>query len=161
LLTPASSLVVLALVVLALTGIQDYLLPIIVVTLSNALMVVLLIMGTVLYIYGYLRGEATYVEAKVILMFGFFLIPWGVFTYLFASGFYSDLIDWSMNPGVRMLTVWDHMEYWTWELKAVLWIGIGLLLLATSLVKMYTFLPKKAEKVTGARKIAFIRLTRR
>jgi hypothetical protein len=27
------------------------------------------------------------------------------------------------------------MEYWTWELKAILWIGTGLLLAVTSVMK--------------------------
>jgi hypothetical protein len=124
--------------VLALARIQDYLLPIIVFTASNASVVGLLIIGIALYIYGYLRREATDAEAKMILLLSLFLIPWAVFTYLLASGFYSDLIRWSMNPGVRALTVWDYMEYWTWELKAILWIGTGLLLIVTSLAKMHT-----------------------
>jgi hypothetical protein len=134
--TPALSLVVLTLVVLVLAGIQDYLLPIIMVTASNASVVVLLIMGIALYIYGYLRREATDAEAKVILLFSFSLVPWAVFTYLFASGLQSDAIVRSMNLGMRVLTIWDYMEYWTWELKAILWIGTGLLLIVTSLVKM-------------------------
>jgi len=102
----------------------------------NSSIVILLIIGIALYMYGYLRRQATDVEAKVILLFSFFLVLWGVFTYLFASGFYRNLIDWSMNPGVRALTIWDYMEYWTWELKAILWIGTGLLLAVTSLVKI-------------------------
>jgi hypothetical protein len=110
----------------------------------NISIVVLWIIGIALYIDGYVRKETTDAEAKVILLFSGLLIPWGVFTYLFVSGFYSDLIDWSMNPGVRALTVWDYMEYWTWELKAILWIGTGLLLIVTSLVKISA--PRK-EKV--------------
>lgn len=122
---------------LGLAGIQNYPLPIIVVAASNASVVVLLIIGIALYIYGYLRREATDAEAKVILLFSFFLIPWGVFTYLSASGLYISDIVWSMNPGVRALTIWDYMEYWTWELKGILWIATGLLLIVTSPVKMH------------------------
>jgi hypothetical protein len=107
------------------------------VTALNASVVVLLIIGIGLYTYGYLRREATDAETKVILMLSFFLILWAVFTYLLASGLYSDEIRWSMNPGVRALTIWDYMEYWTWGLKAISWIGSGLLLAVTSLVKMH------------------------
>ncbi len=103
----------------------------------NASIVALLIIGIALYMYGYLRREATDAEAKVTLLIGFFLILWGVFTYLIASGFYNDAIVGSMNPGVRALTMWDYMEYWTWELKGILGIGTGLLLAVTSLTKMY------------------------
>jgi hypothetical protein len=121
------------------------------VTALHTSIVALLIIGIALYIYGYLKREATDAEAKVILLFSFFLIPWGVFTYLFALGFYSDLVDWSMNPGVRALTIWDYMEYWAWELKGILWIGIGLLLMLTSFVKMHVGRSsKKAEKITCA-----------
>jgi hypothetical protein len=95
---------------------------------------ILCIIAAAMYMYGYMRGGATDTERKVILLFSFFLVLWGVLTYLFASGFYRDLIDWSMNPGVRALTVWDHLEYWTWELKGILWIGTGLLLIVTSLL---------------------------
>lgn len=137
LLTPALSLVVLTLVVLAVSGIEDYLLPIVVITVSNASVVVLLIIGIALYICGYLRREATDAEAKVILLFSLFFVVWGVLVYFVASGLYSDLIDWSMNPGMRALTVWDYLEYWTWELKAISWIGSGLLLAVTSLMKMH------------------------
>lgn len=138
LLTPVLSFVVLTSTVLTFAGIQNYLLPIMVLTAWNSSIVILLIIGIALYMYGYLRRETVGPEAKVILLFSVFLVLWGVLTYLFASGFYKDLIDWSMNPGMRALTIWDYMEYWTWELKAILWIGSGLLLAATSLVKMHS-----------------------
>ena len=137
LLTPVLSFVVLTLTVLTFAGIQNYLLPIMVLTAWNSSIVILLIIGIALYMYGYLRREAVGREAKVILLFSVFLVLWGVLTYLFASGFYKDLIDWSMNPGMRALTIWDYMEYWTWELKAISWTGSGLLLAVTSLMKMH------------------------
>jgi len=42
-----------------------------------------------------------------------------------------------MNPVMRVLTIWDYLEFWTWELKGILWIGTALLLIVTSLVKMH------------------------
>jgi hypothetical protein len=104
----------------------------------NVLIVVLLIIGIAFYIHGYVRRETTDAEAKVILLFSFFLIPWGVFTYYFVSGLYSAAVFRIMNPGMSALTIWDYMEYWTWELKAILWIGTGLLLIVTSLLKIVT-----------------------
>jgi hypothetical protein len=104
-------------------------------TACNLSIMILCIIATAMYMYGYMRGEATDTERKGILLFSCLLILWAVVTYLVASGFYLDLIDWSKNPGVRALTIWDYMEYWTWELKAILWICTGLLLIVTSLMK--------------------------
>lgn len=103
----------------------------------NVSILVLWTSGMSLYIYGYVRREATDAEAKVILLFSFFLIPWAVFTYLFASGLFSATVFRIMNPGMSALTVWDYLEYWTWEVKAISWIGSGLLLAVTSLMKMH------------------------
>jgi hypothetical protein len=104
----------------------------------NVSIMILWTTGIALYMYGYVRREATDTERKIILLFSLFLVAWAVLTYLVAAGFYLDLIDWSKNPGVRTLTIWDHMEYWTWELKGILWIGTGLLLIVTSLLKIVT-----------------------
>lgn len=105
-------------------------------TVLHVSIMVLLIIGIVLYVHGYMKREATDSEVRVILPFSVFLVMWGVIVCLFASGFYRDLIDWSMNPGVRALTIWDYAEYWMWGLKAILWIGTGLLLIGTSLLKI-------------------------
>jgi hypothetical protein len=140
LLSPLVSFVVLVLLAgisVALEPIQDYLLPILQFTAWNVSVVVLCIIGMALYIYGYVRREATDAEAKVILLFSLLFIPWGVFTCLFASGMLSDAIVRSMNPGMRALTIWDYMEIWTWELKTVSWLGTGLLLVVTSITKMH------------------------
>jgi len=137
LLTPFLSFFAIVGVTDALFGSQNYLLPIILVTEINASIVVILIIGIALYAYGYLRREATDTEAILILPIGCLLILWGVLTYFLASGLYSNVITWSMYPGVRALTIWDHLEYWTWELKAILGVGTGLLLAATSLMEMH------------------------
>jgi len=95
------------------------------------------IIGLTLYIHGYVRRETTVEEAKMILLLSVLLIPWAWLTYLFASGLLSDALFRAMQPEMSPLTAWDYLEYWTWELKAIFWIGSGLLLTATSLVKMY------------------------
>jgi succinate-acetate transporter protein len=102
----------------------------------NALMMVLLIIGIALYTYGYMRREATGVRVRVILI-GFFLILWGVFTYLIATGFLSGAISRSMNPEMSALTIWDYISYWTWEIKGIFGIGTGVLLITTSLLKRH------------------------
>jgi uncharacterized membrane protein len=102
----------------------------------NASIMLLSIIGITLYIYGYIKRESTNTEAKLILLLSFFLLFWAVLTCLVASGLYNDDIQWSMNPGIRALTIWDYMEYLTWELKAITWIGTGLLLAVTSFMKL-------------------------
>jgi hypothetical protein len=115
----------------------------------NILIMVLWIIGISLYTYGYVRGEATGAEARMILLFGFFFIPWGLFTYLFASGLRIATIFRSMNPGMSGLTIWDYLEFWVWELKGILWIGTGLLLIVTSLVEVQAarFCRKRLKKL--------------
>jgi hypothetical protein len=55
---------------------------------------------------------------------------WGIFTILFATFFYyGELLPWSMELGVRPLTVWDHLEYATWGLTGFLGGLSGLLFL--------------------------------
>jgi hypothetical protein len=57
---------------------------------------------------------------------------WGIFTILFATCFYyGELLPWSMEPGVRALTVWDHLEYATWGLTGFLGGLSGLLFLVS------------------------------
>jgi hypothetical protein len=134
LLTPVLSLLALAL----LPGIIDSLGANEGVTLSawNLSILVIWTIGITLYLNGYLRRETTVADAKMILLFSILLIPWAVLTYLFASGLYTATVVRVMNPGFSPLTLWDRLEFWTWEFKAIVWIGSGLLLMATSLAKM-------------------------
>jgi hypothetical protein len=125
-------------VTVALWPTQEYLPPILLITGWNVSIMVLWIIAIALYMHGYLRQGVTDAQAKVILLFSFILIPWAVFTYFIASGFILDMIDRSMHPGMMALTIWDYIPYWTWELKAIVWIGTGLLLIVTSLLKIGT-----------------------
>jgi hypothetical protein len=102
----------------------------------NLSILVIWIIGMALYLYGYVRRETTVAEAKMILLFSILLILWAVFTYLFASGLYTASVIRSMAPGLAQLTFWDYVGYWIWEFKVIVWIGSGLLLIATSLAKM-------------------------
>jgi hypothetical protein len=102
----------------------------------NTAIVTLLVIGIALYAYGYLKREATRSEAKLLFTSSFFFILWGALTYFFASGLYTATVDRGLNPGMRLSTIWDYMEFWTWQLKAILWIGSGFLFAATSLIKI-------------------------
>lgn len=137
-LTPVLSIGVLALMALAdWNGVQNYLQPLMQLTAWNVSIIAVLAIGIAMYLYGYLKQGNKH-RSKATLLFSFLLILWGALTYIIASGWYSDEISWSMNPGVRALTIWDNMQYWTWELKAILWIGTGLLLIVTSALRIVT-----------------------
>ncbi|HVP92563.1 MAG TPA: hypothetical protein VMS94_02340 [Acidobacteriota bacterium] len=103
----------------------------------NASIVILAIIGVALYMYGYLRREATYETISEVITLSIVLITWGVFTYFIGPlilGIYTfpDTL-WE----TRALTTWDYISYWMWELKAILGIGIGLLLIPTLLLKRH------------------------
>jgi hypothetical protein len=99
--------------------------------------IALLTIGVALYLYGYLKREATNAdEVTLILGFSFILIFWGGLNYLLASGILADQIWRSTNPGVLALTIWDYLRYWVWELNAILWVGAGSMLIVTSLLKI-------------------------
>lgn len=101
----------------------------------NISIIALLTTGIALYLYGYLKREATTVEATKSALLGFILILWGALTYLAAAIILSDQINRSMNGAVA-LTIWDYMEFWLWELKAIFWVGTGIMLIATSLLQI-------------------------
>lgn len=80
------------------------------------------------------KGESGQVPFTV--LFSLLLILWGLLVSWFAIGFYNnEVIPWSMEPDVRELTIWDHLEYATWTLKGLLWIASGMIFLVTSYFK--------------------------
>jgi len=105
-------------------------------TVSNVSIVVLLIIGIALYMYGYVRREAQPSRRIVIFLF-FGLLVWGVFTYIVAMLFLGMAVDRSMNPEMRALTNCDYISYWVWEIKGIFGIGTGVLLATTSLLKRH------------------------
>jgi hypothetical protein len=102
----------------------------------NLSILVIWIIGMTLYLYGYVRRETSVADAKMILLFSILLIPWALFTYLSVVGGYNATVDRLMNPGMAQLTFWNYVGYWIWEFKAIVWLGSGLLLIATLLTKM-------------------------
>jgi hypothetical protein len=60
------------------------------------------------------------------------LVIWGLFTSIWAYTWDINILLWSGEEGNRELTVWDHMQYFTWILKGLIWIIAGLGILATA-----------------------------
>ena len=137
LLTPLISLVSFWLFLpTAVLGVLQYTLTSIFMTIWSASIILILTVGISLYVYGYLKQQGTVNEEKVILILGLLLASWGVFTYLIASAFLSDMILWSMNPDVRSLTILDYLQYWAWEAKAIAWEGTAIMLIVTSITRI-------------------------
>lgn len=90
--------------------------------------------GIVLYLVGYRKvksKQVPFIELSSIL-----LIYWGLLVSWFVVSFWnSEVLPWSMEPGVRELTIWDHLQFATWGLKGLLWIASGLIFIATSLIQ--------------------------
>jgi hypothetical protein len=87
--------------------------------------------GTLLYIVGYRKGELE--DFPLLLVSGIFLILWGLVVSYFTVLLYNDFLDWAMQPFTRAVTLWDNLEYATWEIKGLLWIVAGLTFIITDL----------------------------
>ena len=113
-----------------------WLLPIIVFTGVHALIIGIQACGIILYLVGCKKERVEYRQVPFTLFFSILLILWGLLVSWFAIGFYNhELIPWSMLPGVRELTIWDHLEFATWTLKGLLWIASGLIFTVTSYIQ--------------------------
>ena len=111
---------------------QNYLVPLVFHAETNLAVIAVLVVGVALYVVGYRTNRVNELGNRLTFISGLLLIMWGTFTALIASVFYADLIEWSRIPGVREITVWDHLEYGSWMLKGILWIVSGILLTKTS-----------------------------
>jgi membrane protein implicated in regulation of membrane protease activity len=58
----------------------------------NVLIVILAIIGIALYMYGYLRREATDETISEVITLSIFLVVWGVFTYFIGQRILSTYI---------------------------------------------------------------------
>lgn len=95
--------------------------------------------GLILYISGLalylLRRRNQLAKPKFLLnpiIISIVLVIWGIFTSIWAYTWDINLLLWSGGEGNRELTVWDHMQYFTWILKGLIWIIAGLVILATA-----------------------------
>lgn len=158
LLSPALSFVVLlgivlfAGITLALSGTGSEVFQLsMLLTVWNTIVITFLISGLALYTHGYMKREATKGEAILNFVFSFFLMFWGTLSYIIASGLYGETISRGMNPQMTPLTIWDQAQYWTWELKGLLWVASGLVLTATSFVALSVLRnPEKQQSSTTA-----------
>ena len=102
----------------------------------HTLVIIPLVSGMILYLVGYKKREVNLQEVKVTFILGIPLVLWGLYMSMWAIFFYNDMLEWSMNPGVRELTIMDHLEYATWGLMGFLWIASGLMFMG-SFIKEY------------------------
>jgi hypothetical protein len=116
---------------------QDYILLDKAFTAWNASILILSIIGVALYMYGYLRREATGETVSEMITLSIVLITWGVFTYFIGLLILGIYILPNTPLEMRALTTWDYISYWMWELKGILGIGIGLLLIPSLLLKRH------------------------
>jgi succinate-acetate transporter protein len=101
----------------------------------NVFIVIFAMIGTALYMCGYLMQKATDETRSDVITLGIFLILWGVFTHFVAVFSLSQTIFSATVVEVRALTLWDYISYWTWELKGIIGICIGLLVIITLLIE--------------------------
>ena len=88
--------------------------------------------GIALSLVGHRKREMKSKELPVTVVFGILLFIWALLATLFATGMSEELLEWSLLPGVRALTIWDHMQSATWMLKGSLWTISGLLSIITT-----------------------------
>ena len=97
----------------------------------NLLIIGVQVCSIVLYLMGYRKSRMEAKGAPFILLSSILLILWGLFISYLAVALYNNLVQWTLEPYTRELTIWDNIEYATWGLKGLLWIAAGLIFLAT------------------------------
>ena len=99
----------------------NWFLEAVVLTLIQVSVIVIQVLGFVFCFVGIRRDERIhfYIIANVLL------ILWGCFVIWLARGLHGDLLTWSRDPQVGSLTILDHLQYVTWELKGLLWVLAG------------------------------------
>jgi hypothetical protein len=104
---------------------SDWLSPIMIQTEANVSIIGVQMFGLILCLLGIKKGEHIPLNLKaldiLLTLFGAFAIWWGL-------GWYGELLAWSRLPGVRNLTIWDHMEHATFVTAGLLWIASGIIL---------------------------------
>ena len=111
------------------------LLPKIVFTGVDTLVIGIQVCGIILYLVGCKKEKVESKQVPFIVFFSILLILWGYFVARFFFEFYEDeVIAWSQQFGGE-LTIWDHLKFATWTLKGLLWIASGLIFIVTSLAR--------------------------
>lgn len=109
----------------------DWFLDAVILTLIQVSVIVIQVLGLILCFVGIRKNE----QIPFNIVPNILLILWGCFTIWLALGLYSDLLNWSSQPQVRSLMIWDHLQYVTWAFKGSLWILAGAIFTATSYIK--------------------------
>jgi len=135
--SPLISLLVVWIVVYDMIGsvlyFHDWRTPLIATTLANASVNGFQMCGLLLYLNGYRRKKEKLARSFYTKLIAASLIVWGIIVSWFMYTFYQhEVILWSMEPGVRDLLIWDHLEFATWVLKGVLWVIAGVVVGLTS-----------------------------
>lgn len=116
----------------------SWLAPIVGLTFVHSSIIAFQLFGIVLYLAGYRKERQKIERSPSIKLITASLVIWGMLLSYFVYYFYyHEVILWSMEPGVRELVIWDHLEYAAWILKGLLWVGAGLTILATSRAKRF------------------------
>jgi hypothetical protein len=111
----------------------DWRIPLFGMTLANASINGLQVGGLLLYLIGCRRKKEKLVQPLYSKLIAASLIVWGiVVSWFMYTIYYHEVILWSMEPDVRELVIWDHLEFATWILKGVLWVIAGVVIGLTS-----------------------------
>ena len=82
--------------------------------------------GLLLYVAGYQWEKDKLARSVGTRLAAWLLFGWGLAVSWFMYTVYQqEVIQWSLEPGVRALIIWDHLEFATWILKGVLWMIAG------------------------------------
>jgi hypothetical protein len=113
--------------------VYDWRVPLFGMTLANASINGVQVCGLLLYLIGYRRKKEKLARSFFTKLIVLSLIVWGIVVSWFMYTFYyHEVILWSMEPDVRGLIIWDHLEFATWILKGVLWVIAGVVIGLTS-----------------------------
>lgn len=124
----------------------DWFLSIVLYTLVQVSVICIQMLGLALCLIGIRRKE--HIPFNTLL--NVFLALWGIFTIAVAIVFYSMTLQWSSQPGVRSLTVWDYLEYATWAVKGLLWVLAGIIFEVKTILKEksdHTYIPVLSHTV--------------
>ncbi len=116
----------------------------------NLFVIGIQIAGLAFYYSGYKKGEMESKKSLFPLVMGSFLIILGLLATWYVFGWYNSLIEWSLEPYSRELTLWDQMEYATWMLNGPLWITPGIIFVSAAYVQRRK--DKRKEKAKTAKK---------
>jgi hypothetical protein len=100
-------------------------------TLVQTLVISIQFFGLILCLLGYSKNETMSFKSTI----NIFLVLWGILVMWGVWFYYIDTLEWSRYPGMRSLTIWDHLNYAAREFKGLLWIVSGLVLMIADYIQ--------------------------